>query len=167
MPFPDQSFDRVVSQFVLMFVEDRAAAAAEMRRVLRPRGTVAAVTWAAVEESPGYAAMVALLDRLFGAGPADALRAPFTLGTTSSLVEALCGEFPDVTVHRWAGVARFASVRAWVHTDVAGWTLRDLIDEEQYERLQSEAAVALDRFVGVDGAVRFDAPALAAVATRS
>jgi ubiquinone/menaquinone biosynthesis C-methylase UbiE len=36
MPFPDECFDAVVSQFGSMFFEDRPAALAEMMRVLRP-----------------------------------------------------------------------------------------------------------------------------------
>src|SRR5688500_16775452 len=36
LPFEDGTFDAVVSQFGLMFFDDRAAAIREMRRVLRP-----------------------------------------------------------------------------------------------------------------------------------
>lgn len=46
LPFADGSFDRAFSQLVLQFVPDTAAAAAEMRRVVRPGGTVAAAVWA-------------------------------------------------------------------------------------------------------------------------
>lgn len=45
LPWPDQSFDAVLAQLVLNFVPDRAAAAAEMTRVLRPGGTVAVAVW--------------------------------------------------------------------------------------------------------------------------
>jgi SAM-dependent methyltransferase len=43
----DDSFDVVLCQHGLQFFPDRAAAAAEMRRVTRPGGTVAISTWAA------------------------------------------------------------------------------------------------------------------------
>jgi SAM-dependent methyltransferase len=46
MPFPDASFDAALSQLVLQFVPDADAALAEMRRVVRPGGTVAAAVWA-------------------------------------------------------------------------------------------------------------------------
>jgi ubiquinone/menaquinone biosynthesis C-methylase UbiE len=43
----DDSFDVVLCQPGLQFFPDRAAAAAEMRRVTRPGGTIAVSTWAA------------------------------------------------------------------------------------------------------------------------
>jgi SAM-dependent methyltransferase len=80
LPFPDGRFDAVVSQFGLMFFEDRVLALAEMWRVLGPGGRLAVAVWDALERTPGYAAMTALLQRLFGARIADALRAPYCLG---------------------------------------------------------------------------------------
>ncbi|MDH3731285.1 MAG: methyltransferase domain-containing protein [Acidimicrobiia bacterium] len=40
LPFPDKSFDVVLCQMGLMFIEDKAGAVEEMHRVLRPRGRV-------------------------------------------------------------------------------------------------------------------------------
>jgi SAM-dependent methyltransferase len=45
LPFPDTTFDAVVSGLVLNFVANPARAIAEMRRVLRPGGTAAAYVW--------------------------------------------------------------------------------------------------------------------------
>jgi SAM-dependent methyltransferase len=45
LPFANQSFDRAFSLLVLQFVPDPAGAVAEMRRVVRPGGTVAAAVW--------------------------------------------------------------------------------------------------------------------------
>ena len=49
-------------------------------------------------------------------------------------------------------------------TEIKGWTLADLIDDEQYALLLREAAVALRRYAKVDGIVMFEAPALIATA---
>ena len=45
MPFDDGAFGAVVSWLVLNFVPDSALGLSEMRRVLRPGGTVAAYVW--------------------------------------------------------------------------------------------------------------------------
>jgi ubiquinone/menaquinone biosynthesis C-methylase UbiE len=45
MPFPDASFDLAISSFVLQLVPNRAKALREIRRVLRPGGRIAYVTW--------------------------------------------------------------------------------------------------------------------------
>src|SRR5262245_476909 len=45
LPFPDASFDRVLSLLVLHFVAQPERAVAEMRRVARPGATVAAAVW--------------------------------------------------------------------------------------------------------------------------
>ena len=160
LPFPDGSFDAVVSQFGLMFFEDRVQAVREMRRVLKPGGRMALAVWDALANSPGYAAMAALLDRLFGPRIAGELHAPFSLGDAAKLrglfAEAGLG---DATVATQAGTARFPSIEAWVRTDVKGWTLADRIDDEQYALLLREAEIALRPYARADGAVAFDAPA--------
>src|SRR5215470_422814 len=66
LPFPDKSFDAVVSQFGLMFFADRAGALREMWRVLRPGGRLALAVWGPLEATPAYVGLVALLARLFG-----------------------------------------------------------------------------------------------------
>ena len=163
LPFTDHSFDRVISQFALMFFVDQAEAVAEMTRVTRPGGTVTLATWADIERSPGYAAMVELLGRLFGDTTASALLAPFSIGTEGQLRNIVHDSLPNVTVATLPGVACFESLDAWIHTDVRGWTLADLINDDQYAELQQAAAIELARFVQPDGRVHFEAPALVAV----
>ena len=51
-PSPTDEFDAVVSQFGLMFFEDRAAALSEMWRVLKSGGHLAVAVWAALDEVP-------------------------------------------------------------------------------------------------------------------
>jgi len=45
LPYPDESFDLVVSSFVLQLVQNRLAVLREAHRVLRPGGVLAFVTW--------------------------------------------------------------------------------------------------------------------------
>lgn len=163
LPFADGSFDAVVSQFGLMFFEDRRAALVEMRRILAPGGSLAVAVWDGLERAPGYAAMAELLQRLFGDEVASALRAPFALGDADAFA-ALCASagMPEVAIARHAGTARFSSLAAWLHTDIRGWTLAEAIDDEQFERLRREADTALAGFVTAGGGVEFPVAALIA-----
>lgn len=168
LPFTDGAFDAVVSQFGLMFFEDPVAALREMWRVLRPGGRLAVAVWGALDHSPGYAGMVALLLRLFGERVANELRAPFALGDPETLRSLFArAGVPGVEIRTPDGTAGFPSLEAWVRTDVKGWTLADLIDDAQYWTLLREAGRELSRHVGPDGTVAFRCPAHVATATRS
>ena len=160
LPFHDQQYDRVLCQFGLMFFENRTAALREMMRVSRAGGHVLVAVWDSLERSPGYAAMVDLLRRLFGQRAADALRAPFALGEP----DALRGTFgkagiTDIRLARIDVTARFPSLEAWVRTDVRGWTLSDMIDENQCGTLLQAARRELAVFQQDDGSVAFPSPA--------
>lgn len=157
--FDDDSFDAVVCQFGLMFFADRVAALGEMRRVARPGGRVVVAVWTGLDEVPGYAAMVELLDELFGSATAGGLRAPYALGDRDELVELFSTAGLDASVDTSHGTARFPSIDAWVHTDIKGWTLADSIDDDEYERLLVAARQRLIPFVQPDGTVAFDHPA--------
>jgi SAM-dependent methyltransferase len=167
LPFPDGRFDAVVSQFGLMFFEDRVLALAEMWRVLGPGGHLAVAVWDALERTPGYAAMTALLQRLFGEQTALALRAPYALSDPAALASLAAQAGIPAGVTTQGGTARFPSIEAWVHTDVKGWTLADLIDDAQYARLLSAAQAELGAFVQADGSVAFSAPAHILCATKT
>ncbi len=60
LPFGDGEFDVVASALVLHFIPDRSRAFAEMKRVARPSGIVAAYTWerSATEDFAPYARML-------------------------------------------------------------------------------------------------------------
>lgn len=160
LPFAADQFDAVVSQFGLMFFENRPRALQEMRRVLRPGGRLAVAVWDALDRSPGYAAMTALLQRLFGDAVADQLRAPFVLGDVEALRSLFAAAgIAGPEIRTLEGTARFPSIESWVHTDVKGWTLADMIDDAQYRTLLKEAQKDLTAYVQRDGTVAFAAPA--------
>lgn len=162
LPLQDESFDVVVSQFAIMFFDDREQAVKEMRRVLRPGGRVAIAAWASLSDTPGYAAVVDLLDRLFGTEAGDALRAPYNMGDPEVLHDLLSTAFTGVEVTQLGGTARFDSIEDWVHTDIRGWTLSDMSDDD-YARLLAAASTELDQYTDAAGNVSFPAPALIGV----
>ena len=66
-PFPDDTFDAAVMPLVIFFVPDPAKGVAEMARVVRPGGTVAAYAW---DMSGGGFPYAALQDEMRGLGVA-------------------------------------------------------------------------------------------------
>jgi uncharacterized protein (DUF1330 family)/SAM-dependent methyltransferase len=167
IPFADGSFDAAVSQFGLMFFEDRSAGLREMMRVLKTGGRLAVAVCDSLDRSPGYAAVADMLERLFGSDVANAFRAPFVLGN-EDVLRSLCVKagIERAEVKRHRGTVRFSSIESLISTERACvWTLGGLLDDEQFERLLAEAERALLPFVA-DGAVVFDMPALVITATK-
>ena len=162
LPYDSESFDAVISQFGLMFFQDRAAALSEMLRVLAPDGRVAVAVWESLENSEAYPNEVALLERLAGQRAADALRAPFVLGDTGELTAMFeDAGFTSVEVATHHGTARFPSIRTMVEADLRGWlpVMGVMLSEELVESTLNEAEEALGQYVTAEGTVEFGAPA--------
>jgi ubiquinone/menaquinone biosynthesis C-methylase UbiE len=156
LPYENNSFDAVVSQFGLMFFNDRVKSIKEMVRVLKPDRRLAVAVWDTLDSSPGYAALTELLEQQFGGQVADMLRAPFTLGNTEELLTLFYNAgIRSPQIHTMQGVAHFPSVKAWLYTDVRGWVMSELISDGQLEELVGVAEEALSRFTGSGGKVQF------------
>ncbi|MBO1073555.1 class I SAM-dependent methyltransferase [Roseomonas marmotae] len=86
LPFPDGSFDAVLSTFGVMFTPDQEKAAAEMLRVCRPQGRIGLANW-----TPG--GFVGQLFKLLGGflPPPAGLRSPALWGTEERLRELFPG----------------------------------------------------------------------------
>jgi SAM-dependent methyltransferase len=169
LPFEDGHFDAVVSQFGMMFFNDRPAALSEMMRVLRPGGRLAVAVCDSLDHSPGYATLAELLERLFGKPVADTLRAPFVLGDPKLLL-SLCREagIVDARVRQHEGIVRFASIASLVSTERAcAWTLGGMLDDRQFKQLSREAKQALQPFASPNGDIVFEMPALIVTAFKS
>jgi SAM-dependent methyltransferase len=154
LPFPDASFDTVVSQFGLMFFEDRSAALGEILRVLRPGRQAAVAVWGSLGEIPAFGALADLLERHAGAGPAGQ-RAIFSVGDPAALLALARGAgCPAATVTSGASLLRFPSVAAWLHTEVRAWApVGEHVDAATYARLVADGERALAPFVTPDGSV--------------
>lgn len=159
LPFPDASFDAVLSQFGLMFFGDRTRALREMLRVLTPEGRLAIAVWDDVVNIPAYAAEVALLERVAGRSAAEALRAPFVLGDPKQLASLFVDAgVANVTLRTELGAARFPNLRAMVEADLRGWlpVVGVILSEDQITRILDHAPTMLRTFVTPDGTVQFE-----------
>ena len=162
LPWTDESFDAVISQFGLMFFRDRLAALREMLRVLAPGGRLAVAVWESLERSDAYPLVVDLLERVAGSRAADALRAPFVLGDPETLValfDQAGGE--DIEISTESGTARFPNIRTMVEADLRGWlpVMGGELGETQISDMLEEAESVLAGYVTDDGLVEFGAPA--------
>ncbi len=69
LPFADATFDAVACQFGVMFFPDKAAAFAEMYRVLRPGGVLVFNVWDRIEENEFADTVTTALAAMFPADP--------------------------------------------------------------------------------------------------
>lgn len=162
VPFEDGSFDAVVSQFGLMFFENRLNGLAEMGRVARPGGHIAVAVWAGFDEAPGFRELAAVFDEALGTDAGDSLRVPFSMGNNDALVAlAKEAELTDASTVRVPGKARFPSIAEFVTTEVRGWALSDSVDDAALSELISHVEARLESHVVDEG--RFEFPCAAVV----
>lgn len=69
LPFEPNSFDAVTSRFCLMFLPEIPKAAAEIARVLKPGGWVAAAVWSAPEKNPSIGLSMAAIKQVIDLPP--------------------------------------------------------------------------------------------------
>jgi SAM-dependent methyltransferase len=163
LPFPDQSFDIVVSQFGLMFFQDRAEAIREVLRVLKPSGRFAIAVWNSLENIPAYAIEAKLLEQMAGPEAADAVSAPFVLGNQDKLITLFKGGgVPLVEITTARSPATFPNVRAMFEADLRGWLpmVGVVLSDETIERIIAAAERNLAPFVTANGTISFECSAL-------
>lgn len=158
LPFPDQSFNAVVSQFGLMFFTDRRLALREMLRVLAPGGHLVVAVWDSLDNIPAFNSEVALLEQTAGRRAAEALRAPFVLGNRKDLA-MLFSEAgvvsAEITTHH--GAAQFPSIRTMVEADLRGWLpmMGVILTEDLIDHILQEAGQAISSYAAANGGITF------------
>ncbi len=154
LPFGLDSFDVVTCQQGLQFFPDRAAALAEMRRVLAPGGRIAIACWAPMAEQEAQrlfdAEVLELEPDLAAIG-----QTPFSLGDAGDLGNLLAGAgLTDVVVARVELPARFSSADAFFRSFAEGspmaLALADL-PAERVATLREATLRAVEPLVGPDG----------------
>ena len=158
LEFDDAAVDCVISQFGMMFFDDRKKSAGEMFRVLRPGGSLAVAVWRSVEHNPAYAEVIALLEEHVGRTAADALRLPFSLGNPDEVTAALeSGGFSDITVVAKTEQAKFPSSRRMVEAELRGWLpmFGIFLTEDKIEEVLIESEKTLAKYAGPDGEAIF------------
>ncbi len=153
-----ETFDCVISQFGMMFFQDRQASAREMFRALKPGGTLALAVWRSVEHNPAYADVISVLEEHVGTAAADALRLPFSLGDSGTVTAALeSGGFDDINVDAKTEMATFPSSRQMVEAELRGWLplFEIFLCEEKIVEVLTESDKVLVKYAGSAGEAVF------------
>jgi SAM-dependent methyltransferase len=165
LPFPDGSFDLVLSQAALMFFDDRVAALREMGRVAGASGRVAVQVPGRLAASPGYLALAEVVARHAGAEARDLLGAYFAVGEPDGLTRLF--EAAGLTVDRfetWTGATVLDSIDTFLAAELL--PLAGRVDHEAHARIAADCRTALAPFVDATGAVAAPIEAHLVVARR-
>lgn len=158
LPFPNESFDVVVSQFGLMFFTDRAKAIREMVRVLVPGGRVVIAVWDRLENMPGFVSEVELVERTVGKQAADTVRVPFSLGDRKELAALFSkASMERIEINTHQGTARYPDIRSLIEPHLKGRVrqLGIILNEDQINDILRQGEKALGAYITADGRVVF------------
>jgi len=109
LPFPDKTFDVVLSTFGAMFTPDHTRPAREMLRVVRDGGRIGLANW-----TP--AGFIGQLFKVIGAyiPPPAGLKSPALWGTEPHIVELFGAEAADIRTSRKHFNFRYRSSAHWI-----------------------------------------------------
>lgn len=166
LPFEDQSFDVVVSSFMLMFVPDPEKAVSEMRRVLRTGGRLVVSVWQDLENNVVYRELVDATREVADDASATSMAWPFTMGQSGRLQEIFrAAGVEELAISEHDGTADFPSVEEFVTTEIQAWLLADSVDGNQIDAIVDLLRNKYPPFEGSTGAVTFPLNALVGKAT--
>jgi SAM-dependent methyltransferase len=109
LPYPDESFDVVMSTFGVMFTPDQERAAAEMARVCKRGGRIGLANWTPTS-------FIGELFKLMGRyiPPAAGLKSPSLWGTEARLRELFGERLDQIAIEPRHFVFRYRSPAHWV-----------------------------------------------------
>src|SRR5262249_19145456 len=161
LPFPNESFDLVLSQEMLQFVPDAVAALREVARVLTPGGRVLATTWRPRSEQPFHDALGHIAERHLG----KSNDRRWSLDGAALRDAFIAAGFVDVKLQTVSLREQYKEFSPRLNAMVAGFDLAAFSDEERERRfaaIEADSREVFERFA-TDGG--FGAPTIANLVT--
>jgi len=161
---PGQSFDAVVSNMGIIFVEP-VNLVAEISRLLKPGGTVGFSSWVYDPANPFFTPIVEVL----GPPPASGY-SPDQWGDADTITARLSANFKNVEIepaaHPWQFASLDAAMRFLTNESPMHVSVLGNVDHAQRDPLVSAFATAMQAHADADGRVTFEAPYVLVTARR-
>jgi len=136
LPFPDASFDVILSTFGVMFAPDQARAASELLRVCRPGGKIGLTTW----PPQGFIFELQRTSARYSPAPPNGFQSPILWGTEKRLRELLGRGVTSLSLTRLTLIMRHSSIEEWLQfTRSYFGPVRQLVDSLDPERQRAIA----------------------------
>lgn len=148
LPLEADSFDAAVCQMAFMFFPDRRCALAEMARVVRPEGRMAVLVPAALDAQPAYEPFVDVAVGHSGDDARAMLGTYWNCGDDRAFT-ALATEagWAGAAASTTVGVAHFASIEAFVDTELDATPLGERISEEARAEIVTDLRPQLSQYL--------------------
>ncbi|GAB3879126.1 methyltransferase domain-containing protein [Hymenobacter segetis] len=115
IPYEDNQFDLIASQFGFMFVPDKLKALTEIHRVLAPGGKLIFNTWGAIQDNTAWAIVNKVLHAFLGGNPVPQHLGPFSMADAQVVLQALTEagfHHVNATSVKKTGLAETAAIAA-------------------------------------------------------
>ena len=109
LPYPDHSFDAVLSTFGVMFTPDQDKAAAEMARACKPGGRIGLANWTPTSFVGGIFKTIGKY-----VTPAAGVKSPALWGTEARLHELFGDRLDSISIQRRDFVFRYHGAAHWL-----------------------------------------------------
>jgi ubiquinone/menaquinone biosynthesis C-methylase UbiE len=157
LPFEADSFDAVTSRFCLMFLPEISKATAEIERVLKPGGWVAAAVWSAPDKNPYLMIPITVIKQFLDLPQPDPT-APgiFRLAKSGDLAEMLRqAGFTNLSEEEFIADVRFPSGEEYYASlmDIAApiQNLFAKLSDQQKTDARDRIVVSADQYRRADG----------------
>ena len=136
LPFGAAEFDAVVSQMAMMFFPDPTAALREMRRVVRPTGTVGVLVPGGLTANRPYELFVDIVTRHAGPDARSLVTTYFALGDREFLSRLFAdADLQVTTATTVVGESRFGSIDELVNIEIDSTPLGERLDRGARARI--------------------------------